>query len=228
MSRHLKKYAAPTSWPVTRKDRVYITKTMPGPHSIQQSLNIALILKMLGYAQTTREIKKILNTKEILVDGRKTKEPKFPAGLLDVLSIPSQNQQFRIIYDSKGRLQLAPIKKEEINKKIAKIIGKKALQKGQIQINLSDGRNFITKEKTYNVGDSLLIEVPSQKIIEHLKLEKGSCIYLTDGKHISETGIAEEITPKIITYTNAETQKEQTSTKYACVVGKKQPIITLK
>ncbi len=44
MSKHLKKYAAPTSWPVTRKDRVYITKTMPGPHSIQQSLNIALIL----------------------------------------------------------------------------------------------------------------------------------------------------------------------------------------
>ncbi len=227
MSKHLKKFAAPITWPITRKDLVYIAKPLPGPHTQEFSLSIGLILRLLGYAKTTREIKKILNTQEILVDSKKIKELKFPAGLFDVVSIPSQNQHFRIVFDDKGKLKLLPIQKDETSKKITKIIGKKMIHGAKLQINLSDGRNFITKEKEYTVGDSLLIELPSQKIIEHLKLEKGACIYLVKGKHQCDIGTLEEINKDTIMYTTANKQKVQTAKQYAYVVGKKQPQIKL-
>lgn len=227
MSRHLKKYTAPTSWPITRKDTVYITKPAPGPHSHAISMSIDLILRTLGYAKTKREITKIMNTKEIIVDGKKVTDPKFPAGLFDTLSIPATNQHLRITLDAKGRLKMLPIQKNETNKKITKITGKTILAKGKTQLNLSDSRNIITAEKNYQVGDTLLIEVPSQKIQEHFKLQPGMLIYLVDGKHTGDIGVLEEIKNNTITYTNNSKQKVQTLKEYAYVIGKEKPIIQI-
>ena len=227
MSRHLKKYAAPTTWPITRKDTTYITKPSPGPHSQRFSMSIDLILKILGCARTRREIKKILNTKEIIVDGKKVSEPKFPVGLFDTLSIPATNQHFRVVFDAKGRLKLLPIQKNETDKKIARIIGKTILKNAQMQLNLSDSRNILTVEKTYKVGDTLLIEVPSQKIQAHFRFEPGVMIYLVDGKYAGQIGMLEEIKGKTIMYTNASKQKVQTLKEYAYTIGKEKQVIQL-
>ncbi|MBI4141502.1 30S ribosomal protein S4e, partial [Candidatus Woesearchaeota archaeon] len=104
MSKHLKKYAAPTTWQITRKDSVYITKPSAGPHSIRMSIPISIILKKLGYAKTNKEIKKILTAKEILVDGRQVQESTFPAGIFDTISFKTIKQNYRILFDSQGKL----------------------------------------------------------------------------------------------------------------------------
>ncbi|MBI4141824.1 30S ribosomal protein S4e, partial [Candidatus Woesearchaeota archaeon] len=109
-----------------------------------------------------------------------------------------------------------------------KIIGKKMQNKGLLQLNLSDGRNILTKEKNYSTGDTLLIETPSNKIQKHLQLEPGALVYLIDGKHVSDIGTIKTIEQKTITYTNTENKQVQTLKKYAYVVGKEKPLITLK
>lgn len=241
MSRHLKKYAAPTSWPITRKDTVYIAKPSAGPHNMRMSMSLELILRTLGYAKTKREIKKILTTNEILVDGRRIKEPSFPVGIFDTITFktlkPLLNtvqqdtarvQNHRIVFDDKGKLSLLPIKEEEAKTKITKINGKKTQNKGVLQLNLSDGRNILTKEKNYTVGDTLVIETPSNKIQKHLKLEQGAMIYLIDGKHVTDTGTVKTIEKTTITYTSTTNKHVQTLKQYAYVIGKDKPVITLK
>ena len=227
MSRHLKLSKTPTSWPVERKKTVFITKPLPGPHSISFGMPLDLLLKDLGHAQTKKEIKQILNTKEIIIDGRRIKESKFPIGLFDTISIPAQNQHFRITFDKQGKIAKIPIQKEETTKKISKVIGKTSLKKGKLQLNLSDGRNILTTDKTISVGDTLLIEVPTQKIQQHFKLEKGALIYLVDGKHVNDTGKIDEIKNETITYTNNTNQKVQTLKEYAYVIGKEKPAIKI-
>ena len=98
--------------------------------------------------------------------------------------------------------------------------------KGKIQINLNDGRTILTEKKDFKVGDSVLIELPSQKIKQTIKLEKGSLVYLTGGKHIGEIGVIEEFKDNIIVY-KRNNQKHETLKKYALVVGKNKPLISL-
>jgi len=227
MSEHLKKYMAPQTWPITRKDTVYITKPSPGPHNLHTSMTLDLILRTLKYAKTKREIRKILANNEILIDGRRVQESTFPAGIFDTITFKTLNKHYRIIFDQQGKLSLLPINEEETKTKITKIIGKSIQNKGLLQLNLSDGRNILTKEKNYAVGDTLLIETPSNKIQKHVKLEPGALIYLIDGKHLSDIGTVKTIEQKTITYTSTTNKEVQTLKKYAYAVGKDKPLITL-
>lgn len=218
MSGYLKRVAAPKSWKLFSQGRTaYIAKPQAGPHGAQQGMPIALLLKNLGYCRTAREAKKILNTKKILVDGRRVLDYKFPAGLMDTLSFPDTKEVFRIVLDYKGRLKLVPAKQEEAGIKPCKIVGKTKLKQGKTQINLFDSRNIIVEKDDFKTGDTVLIELPSQKIIEHLKLEKGAKILLHAGKHAGKKGIIEEISEdKIVFDCNGE--KLRTLKSYAFVI----------
>jgi ribosomal protein S4E len=66
-----------------------------------------------------------------------------------------------------------------------------------------------------------------QKIKEHLKLEKGSFVYLSGGKYKGESGIIEEIKDSKIKVKSKKGESFQTSKKFAFVVGKDKAIITL-
>lgn len=225
MSRHLKRLNAPGSWTIVRKTTKYIAKPLPGAHKLSESLPIALILKMLGHAQTTAEVKKILTSHEVLVDGRRVRDPKAPVGILDSIALPKSNEYYRIAFDTKARLQLVPISKSEANNKLCKVINKTSVKGTKLQLNLNDGRNLLADAKAANTGDTLLIEVPSQKIVQKLALEKGALIYLLGGKHIGTFGTLQSIEDDEITLT-ANNQTIATAKKYALVVGKDKPALT--
>jgi len=57
----------------------------------------------------------IVNDKEgnIAVDGKIRRDPRFPAGLMDVVSIKKTGELYRVLYDVKGRFVLRNIKPEE-------------------------------------------------------------------------------------------------------------------
>jgi small subunit ribosomal protein S4e len=189
---YLKRYVAPKSWTLLRKTETFVVRPNPGAHPMKFGMPIALLLRQLGYAKTAREIKKILNTKEVLVDGRRVKDHRFPVGFMDVLSIPITKENFRVILDYKGRLKLTPIKNDaEAGLRLCRINGKKVIRKGKIQLNLSGNRNLLVEKCEYKPGDSLLIEIPSQKIAQHIKLENGTLIFITGGVHISSKGVVD-------------------------------------
>lgn len=219
---HLKRLAAPKTWGVTRKDARFITKPAPGPHSMESGMPISVLLKtVLGYAGTTSEARKILNAGQVKVDGKARKDFKFPVGIFDTIEFTSIGEYFRVMLNRKGKIGLVKISKEESQFKPCKIIGKKAV-KGKVQLNLYDGKNILADPadgSSYNVGDTILLTLPEQKISKHLKLDKKSAIFLIGGKHIGESGNVENINKDKIVYKDENGSLIETSKKYAFVVA---------
>ncbi len=226
MSRHLKRINAPKSWIIQRKTTKYIAKPMPGAHRIAESMPLSLVLRKLGHATTAAEAKKILNTHQILVDGKRARSLKAQLGLMDSIALPETNEYYRVVFDRKGRLQMVPIPKGETGIKLCKVVNKTAVTGGKTQFNLSDGRNLLADKAAAKTGDTLVLQVPGQKIQQIITLEKGSLIYLLGGRHIGTFGVLEKVEDDEITFT-AEGKSIATAKKYALVVGKDKPVLTL-
>ncbi len=228
VKRHLKRLTAPKSWKIKRKGITFVTRPNPGMHSKKNSTSINVVLRdMLGYTKTTRDIKMILADKGILVDKIQIKDHRFSVGVMDLIEMPKINKCFRILLNKKGNICLVEIKGNETKIKLCKIVGKSVIKKGNIQLNLNDGKNMIMDKNNYNTGDTLVVEVPEQKIKEHLKFEKSACVYLSGGKHKGESGIIDEVKDSMIKVKPKSGESFETSKKFAFVIGKEKPIITL-
>lgn len=70
-SNHKKRLAMPRSWAQPRKTTVWISKPDPCGHPIENCMPLTVIIRdELGLAQTKREVKRMLATRQIMVDGR--------------------------------------------------------------------------------------------------------------------------------------------------------------
>ncbi len=184
---HIKRLSAPNTWTIHRKEHKWTTRQNPGPHSIKTSVPLASIIKnYLKLATTTKEVKAIVNSAKILVDGKVRKNHKFPVGLMDVIEIPNLKKTYLVVLNKRGKLNLIQYKKS--NEKISKIIGKTQLKNKKLQISLYDGKNIIVDDLSYNVNDSIILNLKDNNIIKHIKLEKDSDIYLIGGKYVGNLG----------------------------------------
>ena len=198
---------------------------MAGSHEFGLATSLAIMLKdVLGIAKNNREVKHILNNKEILVDGKRRKEPRFLVGLMDVLSIPETKENFRILLDKKGRLRLAKISEDDAKIKLSKIINKTAISGGKTQLNLGDSRNVLAEKNDHKSNDVLVLNLPDQKIINAVKFEKGASVYTTGGKHIAELAVIEEIKGNIVSL-NSKDKKFEARKEHCFVVGNEKPLI---
>jgi small subunit ribosomal protein S4e len=189
----LKRLLAPEFWKVPKKVLKFTVSPRPGPHKKFECIPLMIIVRdVLKLAETGSEAKKVIKKGEILVDGKKRKDHAYPVGLMDAVSVPRIKKYFRVIPGEKG-LELVEIEESEANKKICRINSKKVLKKGKIQLNLHDGRNILVEKDDYKTGDSLLIEVPSQKILQHIKLKVGSLGIILKGKNSGKKARVEEI-----------------------------------
>ena len=76
-SNHLKRLAMPRSWPLPRKTTIWVTRPTPGAHSLELCMPINLVIRdVLGFAQSTREVRHILHNGLAKVDGRVCKETR--------------------------------------------------------------------------------------------------------------------------------------------------------
>lgn len=226
MSKHLKRFGMPTSWPFEKKQTVFITNSAPGPHTRANSIPLRLILRdMLHLSATAREAKKGLMYNTITVDGIIRRDSRFPVGLFDSLGIKETGQYWRMLLNSRGKLHLYPVSAEEAGFKIAKITGKTLLRKGKVQLNFYDGKNKVVDKDTFNVGDSLLISVPKVEIKGHFPLAKGSSITLSSGKHRGEVGTIVDIMKERAIVKNGKGEVVETLADYLFVVGKDKPAI---
>ena len=227
MKLHLKRYAAPTSWLMKRKEAKFVMRPKPGAHSLRYGLPLSLVLReMLGFAQNAAEATKILQTKEIIVDGKVRKEPRFIVGLMDVISIPVSGEHYRILLDGKGRLFPMKIDEKESNVKICKVKGKMKTKKGVVQISLHDGRSILT-DKEIKVGDSVVINPADNKIKQVLELKKGAYVYMARGKHAGDKGVMLDTSREKIIYERADKKKVETLKDYVFVVGEDKPLVRI-
>ena len=96
----------------------------------------------LKYALTGKETKIICIERNVLVDGKVRTDPNYPAGFMDVVEIPKSNDQFRLIYDTKGRYVLHRISDEEKKYKLAKVKKQELTKKSIPYIVTHDGRTI--------------------------------------------------------------------------------------
>jgi len=231
--KHLKRFKAPKSWPISPKESKWTVKPAAGPHAIEDSLSLLVVIRdILGLADNSREAKRIINTGKVLVDGRARKDYKYPVGFMDVVEIPSSEEFYRVLPDLKGRLTLHPISKENSGFKLCKITNKTTLKKAKTQLNLHDGRNVIV-EDSFSAGDVVSLSVPDQEITNNFKFEEGALVLITGGKHIGEIGEINEINinkssnPNTVVVENDKKENFLTLKDYAFVIGKDKPAISL-
>ena len=218
MKNHLKRIASPRTWVINRKNNKYIMKPNAGGHPQDSGLGLGLILRdNLKLASTMNEVRKILNNKNILVDGKRRKDPKFIVGLFDVISMPLLKKSFRLIFDKKGRILVKEIPEKESSIKISKIVGKTVLVKNKIQLNLHDGKNILS-DGGAKVGDSVVLSLPDLKVKEVLPLKEGATIFLTKGKHGGSVGTLKEIKNNEATY-SVDGKDVETARNYLFVIG---------
>lgn len=228
MSKHLKRYVAPKTWKIKRKGIKYISKPSPGTHKIDMSLPMVVILRdMLGYANSSREVKYILEKKNVTVDGIRRRDYRFPVGLFDVLSLNDINEHFRVILDKKGKIDLIKIGKDESVLKLCRIKGK-CVVKGKVQLNLYGGRNIIVKEDEYKTGDAVLLDLSKKnEIKQKIRLDKNVLVYLTGGRHIGQTGKVQDIIGNRVLYKTESGEVVETLKKDVFPIGKDKPLISL-
>merc|ERR1712109_409159 len=82
----------------------FTVKPSSGPHKQGESLPIGLFLRnRLKHGITMKEVETIMKQRLIKIDGKTRTDPKFPTGFMDVVQIDKTGENFRIIYDVKGR-----------------------------------------------------------------------------------------------------------------------------
>jgi len=230
MSKHMKRLVAPKSWGITRKTSTWVAKPRAGPHPVDASVPLLVVLRdMLKLCDNSREAKNILSTRVVLIDGRIVTDAKFPVGFMDIVTISKTGNNYRMSLDTHGRLRLMAIPPEEAKSKLVRIENKVVLPKGKFQINLHDGRNIILQKNQYKTGDVLKIELPSQKILKQIQLKEGSLALLIAGSHPGSLVTVQSFEIKRGSSQNLVGFKEGFATvwDHVFVVGEKTPEIKL-
>lgn len=232
MSKHSKRYVAHTEkWGIPTKQDFWAPKAKPGPHKAKDSVPLVVLVRdILQYAESSREAAAIIGEKKILVDGKKVKDKNIPVGFMDVVSIPSLDEHYRVLFDQRGKVRLGPVAENMENWKLCRIEDKSVINGGKIQLNLHDGRNLLVEDGSkYNTKDVLKIEIPSQKIIESYEFEERNMALITGGKHIGELATIKEYEvirgpqKNIVHFDNDISTTED----YVFIIGKEKPIIKI-
>ncbi len=215
---HLKRLFAPKTWRIKRKNITFILRPNPGAHTLKTSFPIKLALIDLNLAQTSREARYILKNHKVLVNNKQVKDIAYPLGLFDILSFPELKENYIVLLDKKEKIRLV---KTKLNNLLLKLDNKKQVRGNKTQLIFHSGRTLLipsNESNNYSIGDSFLFDLKNKKIIEHIKLEKGSKIYLFRGRHVGH--IAEIIDFKgTQIFCKIKEFKFETKTKYAFAIN---------
>ena len=187
---YLKRQEVPVRWPIPRKGTAYVVKPLS---ELENSIPLLVVLRnILKIAQNRREVKRSIHQRHILVNAREVKDDKASLHLFDTLSILPSKKNYRVELSEKGKFEVREIKENESAHKIAKITDKRTLNGKKTQLNLSDGRNFLSDIKC-NVNDSVIINLKDKKVEKCLPLKESSKALVISGKHAGEIGTIKSI-----------------------------------
>jgi small subunit ribosomal protein S4e len=232
VSRHQKRVTVPRSWPIQRKAHTWVAKSSPGPHSAEDSIPLLTVIRdMLKLADNAREAKRILYEGNVLVDGIIQKNYKLPVGIFDVISVPLQNQQYRMLKDARGMFYLSLLEAGNV-RKLVKIANKTSLKGNKQQLNLSDGSNMLA-EGEFRAGDSLVLSIPEKRIEDRIEFKVGNLAMVVEGKHSGQIGKIKDIIivrssqPNRIVISGDGGSEFETITDYVYMIGMDEPVIKL-
>jgi small subunit ribosomal protein S4e len=229
----MKRQVAPAFWEIPRKEKRFVPKVSPGPHLVETSYPIGIVLRdLLKVVNIMKEAKYVVSIGEIKIDSIVRKDVNFPVGLMDVIEITSTDKTYRMVPKDGVIVKPIEIPKEEKNLKLCKVIRKLTVKNKKLQYGFHDGRTLVDDQKM-NVNDTCLITLPEQKITNTVKLEKGSTALIISGENAGTVGKIGEvregtfILPKRVVLA-LENRKVELPVDMIMVVGTDKPLITIR
>lgn len=224
---------APLFWGITRKSKRFVITVRPGSHPKNNSIPTAVFLRdTLKIVSTLREAKSAIYGGKVSVDGVKRKSLHHSIGLMDVVELENIPDVYRLVPQDGKVLKPLKIDQSEKTKKLSKVTSKTSIKDGKTQLGFHDGRSMIS-DTAVNVGDSCLIEIPKQKILNVVKLEQGCQAIIIRGVNAGQVGTVDKIEegtfslPRRVLLALGE-RKIEIPTDMVMVVGKDKPVIQVR
>lgn len=188
--KHLKRLNAPKHWMLDKLSGAFAPRPSSGPHKLRECLPLALFLRnRLKYALNYDETKRILKQRLIKVDGKVRTDVTYPAGIMDVITIEKTGENFRLIYDTKGRYSIHRITPEEAKYKLCRVRKTLMGPKGVPFIVTHDGRTIRYPDPAIKVNDTIVLDIGSTKITDHIKFDSGNQCMVTGGHNVGRVGL---------------------------------------
>ena len=232
-SKKLKRQMAPQFWGITRKDKRFVITTKPGPHKKNYAIPTAVFLRdTLKIVTSLREAKASIYAGKVKIDGVVRKSLHHAIGLMDVVELENVSDVYRLV-PTEGKI-LKPIKinESEKSKKLVRIVTKTSINKGVMQTGFHDGRSTLAEVKA-KIGDTCVMQIPDQKILDVINLEAGCQGLVTRGLNAGQIGKIESveegtfILPKRAILTFGD-RKFEIPADVIMPIGKEEPVIQLK
>ncbi|KAF4365173.1 hypothetical protein G4B88_013070 [Cannabis sativa] len=190
LKKHLKRLNAPKHWMLDKLGGAFAPKPSSGPHKSRECLPLILILRnRLKYALTYREVQSILMQRHVMVDGKVRTDKTYPSGFMDVVSIPKTNENFRLLYDTKGRFRLHSVRDDEAKFKLCKVRSVQFGQKGIPYLNTYDGRTIRYPDPLIKANDTIKLDLEANKITDFIKFDVGNVVMVTGGRNRGRVGV---------------------------------------
>ncbi|KAG5079137.1 hypothetical protein JHK86_003202 [Glycine max] len=127
--------------------------------------------------------------RHVLVDGKVRTDKTYPAGFMDVVSIPKTNENFRLLYDTKGRFRLHSVRDDEAKFKLCKVRSVQFGQKGIPYLNTYDGRTIRYPDPLIRANDTIKLDLEENKIVDFIKFDVGNVVMVTGGRNRGRVGV---------------------------------------
>jgi small subunit ribosomal protein S4e len=192
-SKKLKRQMSPLFWKINRKDKRFVITVRPGSHPKNNSIPSAVLLRdTLNIVTTLREAKSSIYGGKVKVDGVIQKSLHHSIGLMDVIELENVDDIYRLVPKNGQILFPIKINENEKSKKLVRVKSKTSIKGGRTQLGFHDGRTIIT-DTSVNVGDTCLLQIPEQKILDVIKFEKNSQVIIIKGTNAGRVGTINEI-----------------------------------
>ncbi|NLA39615.1 MAG: 30S ribosomal protein S4e [Methanomicrobiales archaeon] len=233
MSNHLKRLVAPGSWRIHKKAQKFVMKTAPGPHDADGMPVGVWLREHTGIAQNASEARKILQQRDVLVNGRPCRNIRMGLGVFDIVSIPKLGKHYRIQLDKRGNLISVEIPEESSKTRLCKIRNKTVVKGGRVQLNLAFGANIIA-DNTYRAKDSIVVTLGDPKtgedrfrIVDHFPFAEGNVAMIVGGKHSGKVGriidiirTASSVPNRVVLMDDSADERFETIEEYIFMVGR--------
>jgi len=187
--KHLKTLNAPHHWMLPKTAGVFSYRPNAGPHKLRECLPLAIFIRnRLHYALSGNECKKIMMGRMVKVDGKVRTDVKYPAGYMDVVTLDKTNENFRLIYDTKGRFIVHRITAEEASYKLCRVKKVFHTKENVPYLVTHDGRSIRYPNPDCKVGDTIELDISSGKITNWVKFDTGNICHVIGGKNVGRIG----------------------------------------
>jgi len=187
--KHLKRLYAPSHWMLDKLRGVWAPRPSAGPHKLRQCLPLSIMLRnRLKYALTYNEVMLICKQRLVKVDGKVRMDVNYPAGLMDVVTLEKTKDNFRLLWDTKGKMCIHKIHKDEATYKLCRVDKMALGPKGLPYCVTHDGRTIRFPDPEIKVNDTVRVDISTGKILDFIKFEVHALVMVTKGNNVGRVG----------------------------------------